>query len=97
MANNTKSPKSKRRSQSIKVKCAHCCGSGEIDLTDAYRETYMYLRRQSAPVGSVQVAEALGIKQSASINRLQYLHGRGLVVIENEGTPRHRYTAVVPK
>lgn len=94
--------KSRKRAPSrpakvVRVSCSHCCGTGTVALTDAYLETYEFLMKQKKPVGSSAVADALKVSQSAAINRLQYLKGRGLVKVSDEDGLRHVYQAVSAK
>ena len=59
-------------------KCPHCNGSGLVEVTGVYAETFILLRSSATRVTGAELAKRAGCKATAMNNRLAMLEKFGL-------------------
>lgn len=62
----------------MKVQCSCCKGTGKVELTGTYAETYELLRSQAKELNGAALARLAGCKPTAMNNRLTALERMGL-------------------
>ena len=68
--------------------CAHCGGSGRVELTGEYLATYRALAALGAEVSGAVLARRMGVRATAMNNRLAALERHGLAVSRRYGRER---------
>lgn len=71
-----------------RVRCPHCRGAGEVELTGVYAETLALLRRHGKEASGAALARLDGCKATAMNNRLAALERLGLASSRRYGRER---------
>ena len=70
------------------VKCTRCRGTGKVELTGEYAETYALLLRQKAHLSGADLARLSRVKPTAMNNRLVAIERMGLAIGSTHGRKR---------
>jgi Mn-dependent DtxR family transcriptional regulator len=72
----------------VRIHCPHCRGTGRVDLTGVYLDTFIALAESGGETTGAKLSRQMGAKPSAVNNRLAALERHGIVTSRRWGRER---------